>query len=99
MGLGDRADDRQPEPGTAGGAVARRVGAVEALEDALALIWWDARAVVCHDETQTVASDRGDVEADEPVRGGGVLDRVAGEVAQRLGETVGVGLERAGGDR
>src|SRR3984957_10851759 len=98
MGMGDRADYREPEAGPAGGAVAGRVGAVEAVEDQLALIGGNAGTVVRHDETHTIALDRGDIEADEPVRRGGVLDRVAGEVTQRLGESVGVGTEGAGGD-
>ena len=41
--VGDRAHDRQAEAGAAGGAVARGVGAVEAIEDALALLGRDAR--------------------------------------------------------
>ena len=38
VGLGDRAHDRQPEPRATRGAVAARVGAMEAVEDALALV-------------------------------------------------------------
>ena len=42
----DGARERQAEPGAA--ALARRVGAVEAVEDALAVLGRDARAVVAH---------------------------------------------------
>ena len=46
MGLGDRGDDREPEPDAAARARARLVGAVEALEDALGVLRGEAGAGV-----------------------------------------------------
>ena len=56
--LGDLAHDREAEPGT--GQRARRRGAVEAVEDVLAVLGRDARAVVAH--AQLAARER-DVDA------------------------------------
>ena len=47
-----------PRPGAAGRAVACDVGAVEAVEDALALVRWDAGAVVFDDEADVPAGQR-----------------------------------------
>ena len=94
VGLGDRAHDREPQTRSARGAVARRVGAVEAIEDALALLGGNARPVVFDEEPDPSRRAGLDAHAHEPPLGGRVLDRVAHQVAQRLGEPVGVGSQR-----
>ena len=71
------------------------VGAVEALEHALALGRRDPGTVVDNHEADAIRREPGDVETHEAVVLIGVLDRVAGEVAQRLGEPIGVGVQRA----
>ena len=66
MLLGDRLRDRQAEPGAAGVARARRVGAVEAVEQPVALGLLDAGAVVAmngvadahHDDLLGLVEDR-----------------------------------------
>src|SRR5690348_30887 len=49
-------DDRQTQPGAAGGTGAGRVDAVEALEDALLVLVRDADALVGHGDLDVVAA-------------------------------------------
>ena len=95
----DRVDDREPEAGAAGDPRARRVGAVKSFEDPVALVGWDPGAVVDHGESTGAARQRGGLQRHEPVGSGRVRERVVDQVAQRLGEAVGVRLQGAGRDR
>ena len=81
-------DDREPEAGAAGGAVPRRVDAVEALEDPVELLGRDADATVGDADV-----DRGFApgRADDHRRSlGGVRDRVGHEVAHGDGHLLAV---------
>ena len=91
MSLADRPDDRQAESGTAATAIPglRTVQAMEASEDLLTIGGRDSRAVVA-DQEPYPASHHVHVEPDESVWGRGVPDRVHGQVAQCLGEAVGI---------
>jgi hypothetical protein len=81
VGGGDVLDDREPEPGTAGGSVPGRVDAVEPLEDPVQLVVRDADALV-HD---------GDLDH-VPVRlGRHQHRRVVARVGDRVGHEVGHG--------
>ncbi len=52
VGLGDRANDREAQPGRRAAVTA---GAHEALEDAIAQLGWDAGPVVGHDQHGVIA--------------------------------------------
>ncbi len=82
-------DDREPETGAAGVAVAAGVEADEALEDALAVGLGDAGAVVVDDEPRGAVLDA-HLEV-HPVRG--VDERVVDEVAADLGQPHRVALD------
>ena len=79
--LGDVADDRETETGTAGVAAARPVDPVEALEDAFEVARRDPDPVVAHGEHEPVADDVG-TDLDRLVRAR-VLDRVVEQVHER----------------
>jgi len=98
VGLGDRAHDGQAESGAAARSGATGVGAVEALEHALAFVRGYSRPVIGHDEADPVRRQRPHVEVYEPLAFGGVLDRVAREVPKRLRQAVGVRVQRAVGE-
>ena len=95
MGVGDRAYDREPEPRPGAGAGARRLGTMEAVEDELALLDGNARAVVLDDEADAVAGSALDAHAHQSALLVRVVDRVCNEVAQGLGEAIGIGAEDA----
>ncbi len=82
MGLGDRGDDREPEARAAAVSCARRVGAVEALEDARRVLGLEARSVVLDDEQRLGAlAAHGDANRRSRRR---VDERVLQEVAGHL---------------
>src|SRR5689334_15383754 len=83
---GDRLHDREAEPRSAGIARAAAVEAVEAIEYRRTLRDRDAGAVVVDHEAQPAVA-RLHPELDDAVCGG-VRDRVAQEVAQRLREAI-----------
>ena len=88
VGGGDVLDDREAEAGAAGGAVPRRVDAVEPLEDAVELVRRDADALVGDaDVDGGVVAGRGDHD-----RGalGRVGDGVGDQVAHRHGDLLAV---------
>ena len=95
MGVGDRAYDREPEPRPGAGAGARRLGTMEAVEDELALLDGNARAVVLDDEADAVAGSALDAHTHQSALLVCVVDRVCNEVAQGLGEAIGIGAEDA----
>jgi hypothetical protein len=90
MGVGDRADDRESQAGAARGPGSSRIGAVEALEHALALGGRDPGAVVDHGEADSVWRNGLKLEPNQAVRRGSVLDRVPRQVSESLRESVGV---------
>ena len=90
--VGDRAHDGQAEAGAALRPAAGRIGAVEALEHPLALGGGDAGSVVDDREKQPPGAGFLDLEPDQT---GGFPDRVGGQVAQGLGEPIGIGEQRA----
>lgn len=92
MGLDDRTHDRQTQTCSARCAVARGVGALEAIKRALALVGGNTRAVVLDEESYALVRGRLNAHAHQPPLHGGVLNRVSHQVAQRLSETVGGGL-------
>jgi hypothetical protein len=51
VGLRDRTHDRESQARSAGDTVARDIGAMETVENALALVDGDARAIVFHEES------------------------------------------------
>jgi hypothetical protein len=55
------------------------------------------RSVVDYREPDLLGTGSVDLEANEPLIAGGVLDRVTSEVAQRLSEPVGVSAQRSSG--
>ena len=63
---------------------------MEALEHSLALAGGDPRTVIVDDEPDPVWLDSLDLEPDQTVRRQRVLDRIAGQIAQSLRESVGV---------
>ena len=82
----DRARDREAEAGAAARPGPADVGAVEAVEDALALLRLDARAVVVDVDPQ-LAAQRGRGDGDGALGPGvaaGVLDQVADDPAEHL---------------
>jgi len=94
MGFGDSTHDREPQARTAvAGSASAAVGPVKPLEHTVALDLGDAGPVVTDDEADAVGCKPGHVEVHEAVVLICVLDRVAGEIPQRLGEAVRVGLE------
>ena len=98
--VGDRAHDRQPQARPAGCAVARGVGAVEAVEDALALVERECPAPSSSTRKRTRSPPSAlHAHAHQPRSASGVVDRVAHQVAQRLCEAVGVGAQRPVRDR
>ena len=80
-----------PSPAPPASAAASRVGAVEALEHPLQLLRRRSRGRRRDDEADAAVRPGLHLEPDEAVGRGGVLDGVADEVAQRLGEAVGIG--------
>ena len=78
----DVLDDRQPEPGAAGGAGARGVDPVEALEYALHVALGDSDALVGDRFLQPARLPRPDADHD-PGALGGVGDGVVDEVGHR----------------
>src|SRR6478609_628551 len=93
MPLDDRAGDAEPEPAPSGCPLAPRLAAVEPVEHPLALLGRDAGAVVVdvYDEPAALGV-RGE---GHPARRPGVPVRVAEQVADDLGEQVGVGADRS----
>ena len=81
VGGGDVLDDREPEAGAAGGAVAGRVDAVEPLEDAVDVLGGDADALVDHRDLDLLALGAGG--DDHPGTPARVGDGVGDEVAHR----------------
>src|ERR1035438_8574999 len=99
VGLGARTDDRQSESRPSALAAAGRIGAMEPLKDALALLRWDSRTVVQHRKADPIRRRALHLQAHEPRRLARVLDRVAGQVAERLRQSIRIGMELAAGDR
>ncbi len=86
MGGGDVLDDRQAQPGPAGGAVPGRVDPVEPLEDPVDLLVGDADALVDHRDLHRGAHRP---PADQhPAALLGVGDRVGHQVGDRRGDLV-----------
>ena len=97
VGLGDRPHDREPQARAAGQAVTRRhrCGGSARRRGRARTAGFPGPSSMT-DEADAVGPDPLDLEPDQAVGLGGVLDRVAREVAQGLSEPVGVGGQRAG---
>src|SRR5712671_6629055 len=87
--LDDALGDGEPESGALGVAREQVVGAVEALEDALALVRADADAVVRHLDPDLAVAAAAAAEPDALV-GARVLDRVVEQVEDRLRHRVAI---------
>jgi hypothetical protein len=93
VGLDDRTRDCETEPAAAPVSTPAAVDAVEALEDPVELVGRDSGSGVAdRDVKLTVVAVREDR---DPIAALGVGNGVADEVAEHLGEAVGIGLERA----
>jgi len=84
VGLDDLSGDREAESAAACGAVARRVDAEEAVEDAFAQLRGDAGAVVLDGQAPREAGERGRDPDAAAVRA--ELDRVLENVAEGVAE-------------
>src|SRR5438270_90503 len=89
VGLDDALGDGEPQAGAFGVAGEQVVGAIEALEDALALVGADADAVVGHLDGDRSVAPAPAAQPDALV-GTGVLDRVVEQVEDRLSHRVAV---------
>src|SRR5688572_32036655 len=89
MAFDDVLDDRQPEPGAAGGAAAAGIGAVEAPGKVRDVLGGDAFAAVAHGQHRHLALAALDADRDAGLRRA-VLERVVDEVAYELLELLAV---------
>jgi hypothetical protein len=88
VSLGDRPHDRKPQAGATGSTITSRIGAMEAIKYTLALVGSNPRPVVFDHEPEPAAAKVLHAQTNDPLALIGVLNRIANQVSQRLGEAV-----------